>query len=63
MADLIIITLENGNTIRCIDINDAKSKASSISDGRIILEIIPEGQGGLVTTLEFNRDEQDWILA
>lgn len=61
MPDLFMLNLENGKTIRCTDIGDARAKAISIKEGKIILEIIPEGQGGPITTLEFDRNEQDWI--
>lgn len=63
MSDLFLLNLENGETIKCADISDATSKAIFTKKGKIILEIIPEGQGGPITTMEFDRNEQDWISA
>lgn len=63
MADLIILNLENGDTVRCTDLDDARKKAIPVSGGRIIVEITSEGRGGPMTTLEFDRDEQDWVPA
>mgnify|MGYP004722228721 CR=1 FL=1 len=61
MADLVLLIFANGDSVRCTDLDDAKSKALSTIEGRIVVEIIPEGKGGLMTTLEFDRDTRDWI--
>lgn len=63
MADLFLLTFENGDTVRCTNLDDAKSKAIASAEGRIMVEITPEGRGGPMTTLEFDRDTQDWIPA
>lgn len=63
MADLILLSFENGDVIRCTDLNDAKSKAIATAGGCVVVEIIPDGRGGPVTTLEFDRDAKDWIPA
>ena len=63
MTDLILLILEDGNVIRCTDLNDARSKAILIKDGRIVVEITPKGIGGPMATLEFDRDTQDWVPA
>jgi hypothetical protein len=63
MADLIILHFPNGDTVRCGDIGDATAKAISASCDGISLEIIPDGEGGIVTTLEFSREKRDWISA
>ena len=63
MADLILLTFENGEAVRCTDLGDARSKALSSGEGKVIVEITPEGSGGLMTTLEFDRDAQDWVPA
>lgn len=56
----IQLTFENGDVVRCIDLDDAKSKAIASAEGRAVVEIFPEG-GGPVTTLEFDRTSHDWI--
>lgn len=63
MADLTLMTFENGDSIRCTDLDDAKSKALSAKEGRVVVEITPEGRGGRITTLEFDRKTLDWIPA
>ena len=60
MTTLILLTFGNGNVVRCNDIHDAKSKAIASAEGRILVEMTPEGLGGPITTLEFDRDTQDW---
>jgi hypothetical protein len=62
MADLVLLTLQNGDVDRCISLEHAKEKANACShvDGKILVEITPEG-GGTMTTLEFNRTSRDWI--
>lgn len=61
MADLILLTLENGDPIRCTNLDDAKSKAITSGEGKIIVAITPEGRGGPMTRLTFDRDSQDWV--
>ena len=62
MADLVLLIFANGDSVRCTDLDDAKSKAlSTTEEGRIVVEITPEGKGGLMTTLEFDRDTRDWL--
>lgn len=61
MADLVLLIFANGDSVRCNDLDDAKSKALSTTEGRIVVEITPEGKGGLMMTLEFDRDTRDWI--
>jgi hypothetical protein len=61
MTDLILLTFANGEVIRCDDLADAKSKALAFAEGRVIVEITLEGTGGLMTTLEFDREIKDWI--
>jgi hypothetical protein len=62
MSDLVILTLQNGEIDNCISLENAKEKANACShvDGKIFVEIIPEG-GGPITTLEFDRKSCDWI--
>jgi len=46
MADLVILNLENGDTIRCTDLADAKAKAAPLLGNNITIEITPDGIGG-----------------
>jgi len=64
MADLILLIFENEEVVRCASLDEAKEKASSHShaEGRIMVEVTPEG-GGTMTTLEFDRNSRDWIAA
>lgn len=64
MADLILLIFENEDAIRCTNLDEAKEQASSRShaEGRILVEVVPEG-GGAMTTLEFDRSSRDWIAA
>ena len=61
MAELVLLIFANGDSVRRTDFDDAKSKALYNTEGRIVVEITPEGKGGLMTTLEFDRDTRDWI--
>lgn len=61
MADLISLVVDNGDPIRCIDLDDARNKAISIEEGSISVDIIPEGTGGLMKTLLFDRNVQEWV--
>lgn len=61
MADLILITIGNGDPVRCSDLSDAKAKALMVPDMQVVVEITPAGSGGPVTTLEFDRITQDWV--
>lgn len=63
MADLILITIGNGQPVRCADLDDAKAKALIADEAKAVVEMIPEGKGGPVTTLEFDRDTNDWVPA
>ena len=47
MADLVILNLENGDTIRCTDLADAKAKAAPLL-ARIIHQRWSEGLAGVV---------------
>jgi len=62
MADLVLLTLQNGDIDRCISLEHAKEKANACShiDGEILVRITPE-RGGLMTTLEFDQNSCDWI--
>ena len=62
MPDLVLLTFENGDVVRCTSFDDAKVKASSYSHvkGQIMVEVTPEG-GGPMTRLEFDRSSRDWI--
>ncbi|MBY5592279.1 hypothetical protein HFO49_33505 [Rhizobium leguminosarum] len=60
MSDLIVLIVDNGAPIRCTDLDEAKFKAVGIKDGRIVVEITPDG-GGPMTTLEFDRGEEHWV--
>lgn len=64
MGDLILLTLGNGDIIRCADLEDAKAKAASHkeTEGRIRVEVTPAG-GGRMTVLDFDRSSLDWIAA
>lgn len=62
MANLVLLNFENGDVVRCSNLDDAKLKASASATGRAIVEITPEG-GGPILTLEFDRDAQDWVPA
>jgi hypothetical protein len=61
MADLIILKLENGDIIRCADLADAKAKAIHSLGENITLEITPDGIGGPITTLKFEKFKKEWI--
>lgn len=60
MADLIQLFFENGDIVRCADLDDAKLKANLPEAGRVVVEIIPEG-GGKMITLKFDKDANDWV--
>lgn len=60
MADLIQLIFENGDIVRCADLDDAKLKANLPATGRVVVEIIPEG-GGKIISLQFDRDANDWV--
>lgn len=64
MANLILLTFGNSKMVRCTDLADATAKAISYSneEGRILVDITPEG-GGPMTSLEFDRSSNDWIAA
>lgn len=64
MTDLILLTLEDGDVIRCADLGAAKAKAISLkeTEGRIRLEVTPAG-GGMMTVLDFDRSSLDWVAA
>lgn len=61
MADLILITIGNGQPVRCANLDDAKAKALTATEGQVVVEITPAGRGGPMTTLEFDRNTQDWV--
>jgi hypothetical protein len=63
MADLILLTFKDGNVVRCTDLDDAKAKAIGAGEDGVVVEIIPEGKGGLMRTLAFDRNSQEWISA
>jgi hypothetical protein len=62
MSGLVLLTFENGDFVRCSNLDDARMKAISHdeTEGRIRVEITPEG-GGKMTILEFDRGSCDWI--
>lgn len=62
MADLITITVDNNEIIRCLNMDDANDKAKFLSkeSDNITLEIIPEN-GGPMTTLEYDKASHDWV--
>lgn len=64
MIDLILLTLEGGEVIRCADLGVARAKAISLkeTEGRIRLEVTPAG-GGMKTVLNFDRSSLDWVAA
>ncbi len=61
MADLILVTIGNGQPVRCADLDDAKTKALAATEGQVVVEITPAGPGGPMTRLEFDRSTQDWV--
>lgn len=64
MPDLVLLALENGDLIRCKSLDDALAKAISRkeTEGRIRVEVTPEG-GGRMTILDFDRASLDWVAA
>ncbi len=62
MHDLVLLTFENQDFIRCISLDDALAKAISHkeTEGRIRVEVTPAG-GGRMTVLDFDRSSLDWI--
>ena len=62
MANLVVLTLGDGRTFRCADLDDAKEKAISnqVGNDTIFVEIIPEN-GGPMSSLDFDKISQDWI--
>lgn len=62
MNDLVTLKLGSENSIRCLNINEAKEKAIAYLDveGKISLEITPES-GGPMLSLQFDRAQLDWI--
>jgi hypothetical protein len=61
MPDLFILSFDDNETVRCLDIGDAKNKASSRPNATCTVEIILDGEGGPVTNLKFDHDLQDWV--
>jgi hypothetical protein len=61
---LVLLTLGNGDPVRCSDLDEAKARATLCSneEGRIFVEITPQG-GGPMTSLEFDRASGDWVVA
>jgi hypothetical protein len=51
MANLVLLTLGNGEVIRCVDLADARQKAIACSDGegKISVKITPEGGGPIMS--------------
>mgnify|MGYP003609885208 CR=1 FL=1 len=64
VQDLVLLTCDNGDFIRCKSLDDALEKAISLkeTEGRIRVEVTPEG-GGRMTILDFDRASLDWIAA
>lgn len=64
MPDLVLLTFEDGDVVRCISLDDAKVKANSYAhvEGQIMVEVTPEG-GGPMTRLKFDRSSRDWVAA
>ena len=64
MPELVELTTEHGDVVRCPSLADATLKAGQLpaSVGRILVELIPEG-GGPVTTLRYDRTLSDWTPA
>lgn len=62
MANLVVLTLGDGRTFRCADLDDAKEKAirNQVGNDMIFVEIIPEN-GGPMISLGFDKISQDWI--
>lgn len=62
MANLVVLTLGDGRTFRCVDLDDAKEKAISnqVGNDKICVEIIPEN-GGPMISLDFDKISQDWV--
>ena len=62
MRDLILLTLGNGESMRCTNLAHAKERATNCShiEGKILVEAVPES-GGRMMTLEFDGNSQDWI--
>ncbi|MGF1622315.1 MAG: hypothetical protein ACFCUR_17080 [Rhodomicrobiaceae bacterium] len=62
MSDLIILTIDGQEPVRCPSLGDAKARAAAAPniDGDIIVEIIPEG-GGPVTSLRYDQAIRDWV--
>lgn len=60
MHDLVLLTFENEDFIRCISLDDALAKAISHkeTEGRIWVEVTPAG-GGMMTVLDFDRSSLD----
>jgi len=64
MSDLVILLLSDGSSVRCLDFADAKNKAISFLQSSPALEFTVEATpagGGLMTTLEFDKNTQNWV--
>lgn len=63
VSNLIILSLENGEVVRCTSLESARLEAVTRgkSAGRILVEIIPNG--GPILTLEFDHGTSDWIAS
>ena len=64
MADLVLLTFDDDEFVRCSSLDDAKTKAMSHSGNiaKASVQITPEG-GGPVLSLEFDFISEDWIAS
>lgn len=62
MADLILLTVGNNDPMRFATVLDAEKFAKTASGEPIILTVTPRG-GGPMTTLRFDKSENDWFPA
>jgi hypothetical protein len=64
MAELIVLTLADGASVRCASLADARIRASRHGHwpGDIVLEVTPEG-GGPIQSFQFDRQAGDWVPA
>lgn len=62
MANLVLLTIDEAAPVRCVDLSDARQRAcaSLHLEGRILVEVTPEG-GGQMLTLEFDRQSKDLV--
>jgi len=64
MADLVLLSFDDEEPVRCADMDDAKKRINSRQRNfsKASVEITPEG-GGPILSLDFDRSSGDWVAS